>query len=189
MPKGGRRSGAKILEAPYIVTMDAQRRVLKGGALLVEGNAISAVGSRDELWSRAPGAERLVFDRHVLLPGFIDCHEHASQMLGRGLADDVDEVTVRWGWDRIYPWEAILEEEDVYTGALLTAVELVRNGVTCFADPGGFLMDPVAKAVADPASGPCSPWAGWIRGPRDSRFRRRSFTKIPPGGRLAPPRD
>jgi 5-methylthioadenosine/S-adenosylhomocysteine deaminase len=149
MPKGDGRSGAKILEAPYIVTMDAQRRVLKGGALLVEGNAISAVGSRDELWSRAPGAERLVFDRHVLLPGFIDCHEHASQMLGRGLADDVDEVTVRWGWDRIYPWEAILEEEDVYTGALLTAVELVRNGVTCFADPGGFLMDPVAKAVAE----------------------------------------
>ena len=149
MPGGDGRSGAKILEAPYIVTMDSQRRVLKGAALLVEGNTISAVGLRDEIQSRAPDAERLLFDRHAILPGFIDCHEHATQMLGRGLADDVAEVTVRWGWDRIYPWEAVLEEEDVYVGALLTAVELVRNGVTCFADPGGFLMDPVAKAVAE----------------------------------------
>ncbi|MBI2880373.1 MAG: amidohydrolase [Candidatus Tectomicrobia bacterium] len=149
MAGGDDRFQAKILEAPYIVTMDGQRRVLKGGALLVRGNAISALGSRRELQALAPDAELLSFDRHALLPGFIDGHEHATQMLGRGLADDVDEVKVRWGWDRIYPWEAVLEEEDVYTGALLTAVELVRNGVTCFADPGGFLMEPVARAVAE----------------------------------------
>jgi 5-methylthioadenosine/S-adenosylhomocysteine deaminase len=70
-------------------------------------------------------------------------------MLARGLADDIDEVRVRWGWDRIFPWEAALEEEEVYVGGLLTAVELIRNGVTCFADPGGFHMDPIARAVAE----------------------------------------
>ncbi|MFQ5912838.1 MAG: amidohydrolase family protein [Nitrospinota bacterium] len=149
MADGGSHPGAKILAAPWIVTMDADRRVLKDGAVMIRDNRISAAGTVGELRSLAPDAELLTFDRHALLPGLVDAHEHATQMLGRGLADDVDEVKVRWAWDRIYPWEAILEEEDIYVGALLTAAELVRNGVTCFADPGGVLMDPVARAAAE----------------------------------------
>lgn len=138
-----------LLTAPYVVTMDPSRRVLRDGAVLVHGTTIEAIGARAELDQRAPGAERLDFDRHVLLPGFVDCHLHATQTLARGLADDIDEVGVRWGWDRIFPWEAALEEEDSYVGGLLTAVELLRNGVTCFADPGGFHMSPIARAVAE----------------------------------------
>jgi 5-methylthioadenosine/S-adenosylhomocysteine deaminase len=138
-----------LLAAPYVITMDGTRRVLKDGAVLVRGAVIEAVGTRRELEARAPDAERLVLERHAILPGFVDGHLHATQMLARGLADDIDEVTVRWGWDRIFPWEAVLEEEDVYVGGLLTAVELIRNGVTCFADPGGFHMDPIARAVVE----------------------------------------
>jgi len=144
-----RAAGRTLLSAPFIVTMDPSRRVLRDGAVLVRGATIEAIGSRADLEPRAPEAERLAFERHVLLPGFVDCHLHATQMLARGLADDIDEVGVRWGWDRIFPWEAALEEEDIYVGGLLTAVELVRNGVTCFADPGGFHMHPIARAVAE----------------------------------------
>jgi 5-methylthioadenosine/S-adenosylhomocysteine deaminase len=138
-----------LVAAPYVITMDGTRRVLKDGAVLVRGAVIEAVGTRRALEARAPDAERLVLERHAVLPGFVDGHLHATQMLARGLADDVDEVEVRWGWDRIFPWEAALEEEEVYVGGLLTAVELIRNGVTCFADPGGFHMDPIARAVAE----------------------------------------
>ena len=138
-----------LIAAPYVITMDATRRVLKDGAVLVRGALIDAVGFRRELEVLAPDAERLILDRHAILPGFVDGHLHATQMLARGLADDIDEVTVRWGWDRIFPWEAALEDEEAYVGGLLTAVELIRNGVTCFADPGGFLMDPIARAVAE----------------------------------------
>jgi 5-methylthioadenosine/S-adenosylhomocysteine deaminase len=138
-----------LVAAPYVITMDGTRRVLKDGAVLVRGAVIEAVGTRRALEARAADAERLVLERHAVLPGFVDGHLHATQMLARGLADDVDEVEVRWGWDRIFPWEAALEEEEVYVGGLLTAVELIRNGVTCFADPGGFHMDPIARAVAE----------------------------------------
>ncbi len=142
-------AGDRLLAAPYVVTMDPARRVLKDGAVLVRGHRIEAVGFRSDLEARAPAATRVALDRHVLLPGFVDGHLHATQMLARGLADDIDEVKVRWGWDRIFPWEAALEEDDVYVSGLLTAVELVRNGVTCFADPGAFHMDPIARAVRD----------------------------------------
>jgi 5-methylthioadenosine/S-adenosylhomocysteine deaminase len=138
-----------LIAAPYVVTVDASRRILKDGAVLVQGGAIEAVGFRPDLESLAPDAERLPLAGHVLLPGFIDGHLHAAQTLARGIADDIDEVAVRWGWDRIFPWEAALEEEDLYISGLLTAVELVRNGVTCFADPGAFHMDPIARAVAE----------------------------------------
>jgi 5-methylthioadenosine/S-adenosylhomocysteine deaminase len=140
---------ATLLTAPYVVTMDGPRRVLVDGAVLVRGAVIEAVGHRRELETRVPGADRIALDRHVILPGFVDGHLHATQMLARGLADDIDEVTVRWGWDRIFPWEAALGEEELYVGGLLTAVELLKNGVTCFADPGGFDMHPIARAVAE----------------------------------------
>jgi 5-methylthioadenosine/S-adenosylhomocysteine deaminase len=138
-----------LITAPYVITVDATRRVLKDGAVLVRGPIIEAIGLRRELEARAPEAERIDLPRHAVLPGFVDAHLHATQMLARGLADDIDEVKVRWGWDRIFPWEAALEEEDIYVGGLLTAVELIRNGVTCFADPGGFHMDPIARAVVE----------------------------------------
>lgn len=139
----------RLLTAPYVITMDGARRVLKDGAVLVRGAVIEAVGHRAALAALAPDAEPVALDGHALLPGFVDGHLHATQMLARGLADDIDEVTVRWGWDRIFPWEAALDEEALYVGGLLTAVELVRNGVTCFADPGGFDMHPIARAVAE----------------------------------------
>ena len=138
-----------LLTAPYVVTVDARRRIVKDGAVLVEGARIAAVGPARELGRLAPHAHELALDGHALLPGFVDGHLHATQTLARGLADDVDEVNVRWGWDRIFPWEAALDEEDIYVSALLAAVELVRSGVTCFADPGAFTMAPVARAVAD----------------------------------------
>jgi 5-methylthioadenosine/S-adenosylhomocysteine deaminase len=138
-----------LIAAPYVITMDPSRRIVADGAVLVRGAVIDAVGFRRELEARAPDAERIVLDRHVVLPGFVDGHLHASQMLARGLADDIDEVKVRWGWDRIFPWEAALGDEEAYVGGLLTAVELLKNGVTCFADPGGFLMDAIARAIAE----------------------------------------
>ena len=138
-----------LLAAPYVVTVDAARRVLEDGAVLVRGAVIEAVGFRAELESMAPEAERLPLAGHVILPGFVDGHLHATQTLARGIADDIDEVAVRWGWDRVFPWEAALEDDDVYVSGLLTAVELVRNGVTCFADPGAFRMNPIARAVAE----------------------------------------
>lgn len=138
-----------LLTAPYVVTMDGSRRVLKDGAVLVRGRTIDAVGFRADVEAMAQDSERRVLEHHVLMPGFVDCHLHATQMLARGLADDIDEEKVRWGWDRIFPWEAALEEEEIYVGGLLTAVELIRNGVTCFADPGGFQMHPIARAVAE----------------------------------------
>ena len=41
-------------------------------------------------------------------------------------------------FDRMYPYEAALESDDVRVSAQFAASELLRHGVTCFIDPGNY---------------------------------------------------
>src|ERR1700687_6147569 len=47
------------------------------GAVLIRGDGIVAVGSVDQVSSRAsPTANRHSFPGHTIMPGLIDCHVH-----------------------------------------------------------------------------------------------------------------
>lgn len=70
---------------------------------------------------------------------------HTSQHLARGIADDVDLMT--WLHGRIWPYESNMTEEDSYISTLLCCVELIRSGVTCFAEAGGQHVPEMARAV------------------------------------------
>jgi 5-methylthioadenosine/S-adenosylhomocysteine deaminase len=83
----------------------------------------------------------------VVTPGFIDCHLHSSFQLSRGLADEANAQSFLF--DRMYPYEAALEADDVRVAAALAASELLRHGVTCFVDPGNYHPDAsVAGAIS-----------------------------------------
>ena len=72
----------------------------------------------------------------VATPGFVDAHLHSSFHLSRGLADEANAQSFLF--DRMYPYEAALEAEDVRVSAQFAASELLRHGVTCFIDPGNY---------------------------------------------------
>jgi 5-methylthioadenosine/S-adenosylhomocysteine deaminase len=128
-----------------VVTLDDRRRIVRDGAVAVRDGRIVEVGKADALAPRYPAAERLDAAGHVVLPGFIDTHQHATQILAKSIADDV--TFWQWCYERIFPFDAALSEDDVYWGALLAGLELVRSGITCFADPGGPHPAAVARAV------------------------------------------
>jgi len=131
-----------------ILTMDDSRRQFNNGALLVEDDRITAIGTADELLAHAgPGVERIDLRGRWLLPGLINTHVHTSQQLARGLADDVDLLT--WLHRRIWPYESSLTEEDSYISTLLCGLEQIRSGVTCFAEPGGQFVAGMARAVRE----------------------------------------
>ncbi len=119
--------------------MDGAGTVLDPGVVEVEGGRIAHVGPEptDEE-AEARSARGL-----IVVPGLVNTHCHLSQQLGRGLADDVDLLT--WLRDRIWPYEAALDEEDVEVSALACALEQIRNGVTTIADPGGQHVDGAAS--------------------------------------------
>jgi 5-methylthioadenosine/S-adenosylhomocysteine deaminase len=78
------------------------------------------------------------------LPGMINCHTHVPMTLFRGIAEDQSLDT--WLKKNVWPLEAHLKPEDIYAGALLGCLEMIKSGTTCFADMY-FHEDRVAGAV------------------------------------------
>ena len=81
----------------------------------------------------------------LAIPGFVNAHTHASMTLLRSFADD--KKLMDWLNEDIWPIEAKMNHEDIYMGAELAAVEMIRTGTTAFADMYGPHMDEVAKVV------------------------------------------
>lgn len=144
-----RRVKRFVVSGSYVVTMNAGRQIIKDGAVVVEKDRIVAVGKKEDILSQYPGVKVISGEDKMVLPGIIDSHLHLTQTLARGLTDDIDGVKVRWSWDRVYPWESELTEEDVYNSALMCILECIKNGTTTVNDPGGFHMDAVARAIED----------------------------------------
>lgn len=68
----------------------------------------------------------------AILPSFHNAHTHASMTLLRGYADDMELHT--WLSQHIWPFEAKLTEDDIYWGAKLACLEMIKSGTTFFAD-------------------------------------------------------
>ena len=111
--------------------------------VLIEGNRIARIATGI---SAPAGAEVLDGTDKAIIPGFINTHTHASMTLFRGYGDDLPLMT--WLEDYIWPVEAQMTAHDVYVGARLACLEMLRSGTTCFLD---MYMHPLetAKAVEE----------------------------------------
>ena len=79
------------LNADVLVTMDAQRREIKGGALVADGPALLWVGATAELPAQyrrmADEGQARVLDMRgkVVTPGLVNTHHHMYQSLTRAV--------------------------------------------------------------------------------------------------------
>lgn len=125
-----------IADIDWLITVDQGRRIIRDAAVAVAGGRIVAVDKSAAIAERYAPARTVDGRRTVATPGFVDCHLHSSFQLSRGLADEANAQSFLF--DRMYPYEAALEGEDVQVSAQLAAAELLRHGVTCFVDPGNY---------------------------------------------------
>lgn len=135
-----------LLKNGYIVSMNGAGQVFDGGNVLVENDKIIAVGIVDERLVK-PDAEVIELDGKYVLPGFVNTHVHTSQQISRGVGDDVDFKT--WLHERMWPFESNMTEEDSYISTLMCCLELIKSGVTSFAEPGGQFVSGMCRAVAE----------------------------------------
>ena len=82
----------------------------------------------------------------AIIPGLINMHTHAAMTLFRGFGDDMPLIP--WLEEKIWPNEAKLTYEDVYWGAKLACVEMLRSGTTTFFDMY-HKLDATAQAVEE----------------------------------------
>jgi 5-methylthioadenosine/S-adenosylhomocysteine deaminase len=111
--------------------------------LRAEGGLIAELGPSVEA---QPDDEVIDAAGLLLSPPMVNGHTHAAMTLFRGFGDDMP--LMEWLRTKIWPAEAKLDPEDVYWGARLACVEMIRAGTARFFDMYWFGPD-VARAVAD----------------------------------------
>jgi len=134
-----------LIEHATVLTLDAERRILSAGSVLVDGRDIVQVGPAASV--RAPRPPDRVIDgrRYLVAPGFVDTHVHLTEHLSRGLM--LDDIPVpRYLPDWLLPLYSTVTPEEEQAAALLACVEMIRTGTTTFCE-AGTLFD--VAAVAD----------------------------------------
>ncbi|MGW7075606.1 amidohydrolase [Streptomyces sp. NPDC054866] len=126
---------------------DAKGQVgfLDDAAVVVRDGRIDAVTTTPEV-AGIQAAEYIDARGQAALPGLINCHTHTPMVALRGIAEDLPAH--EWFNDWIWPIESNLTERVVGLGARLACAEMIRGGVTTFADHY-FAMDTVADVVAE----------------------------------------
>lgn len=129
-----------------ILTMDAAYTRFPAGAVAITGDSIVAVGERADLVGRFTARRTIDCGGKVLMPGLVNAHTHVPMTLLRGLADDL-RLDV-WLMGYIMPVEREFVSPDfVKLGTSLACAEMIRSGITSFADMYYF-EDAVAEATA-----------------------------------------
>lgn len=135
-----------LLTHAILLTMDEAYSTFEPGAIAIAGDSILALGAEKDIL-QAYTAEKIIdCQGKVLMPGLINAHTHAPMSLLRGLADDL-RLDV-WLMGYMMPVEKEFASPDFVTlGTQLACAEMIRSGVTCFADMYYFEED-IARATS-----------------------------------------
>ena len=68
----------------------------------------------------------------IVMPGLINCHTHLGMSIFRTTNDDL--TLDSWLNNKIWPIEDKLTDDDLYYTTLLSMVEMIKTGSTCFND-------------------------------------------------------
>ena len=137
-----------IWSARYVITEDAQHRVIENGAVAIRAVRIVGVGTKADINGRFQAAHRLDRPDAILAPGLVDTHTHAAMSLFRGIADD--KKLQDWLNNFIFPAEAKNVSPDfVRWGTRLGCLEMLLGGTTTFTDM--YYFEDVVAEVAKEA--------------------------------------
>jgi 5-methylthioadenosine/S-adenosylhomocysteine deaminase len=143
--KPPREKADLLIRGGTVVTMDADRRIIEGGAVAIRGERIVAVGPAAEVERQFQPTRTIDARSKLVMPGLINTHTHAPMTLLRGIRDDVELMV----WLQQYIWPAEgknVSPEFVKWGTLLGCWEMIQSGTTTFADMY-FFEDEVAAAA------------------------------------------
>lgn len=125
-----------ILGNGRMITRDADNPYMECGAVVIDGTKIVKAGTLSEVKAAYPDAEFLDAKGKVIMPAFINAHEHIYSAFARGLSvkgydpkgflDILDGMW--WTIDRN------LTLQDTYLSAKATYIDSIKNGVTTVFD-------------------------------------------------------
>jgi len=127
---------ATIIGPGTVITQDAAWRVIRDGAVVVEGDAVLDTGGFGEMLMRYPGAAIHDAGGRTIMPGLINAHAHFYGLFARGISlKDPAPITFRQVLERLW-WrlDRALDHEGVRLSALLGGIAALRAGCTTVID-------------------------------------------------------
>jgi 5-methylthioadenosine/S-adenosylhomocysteine deaminase len=136
-----------LLTHATVLCMDESFTLYPDGAVAVTGDSLLAIGPEQEVAAAFTADEVIDCGGKVILPGLVNAHTHVPMTLLRGLADD-RRLDV-WLLGYMMPVEReFVSPEFCRVGTLIACAEMIRSGVTCFADMYYF-EDSIAEATVE----------------------------------------
>ena len=138
-----------IANADVVVTMDAARREIAGGDVLIRAGAVAAVGKSIV----AAGATRIEARGCVVTPGLVNTHHHLYQSMTRAVPGGQDALLFGW-LKTLYPIWGRMGPEEIRVSALTGLAELALSGCSLTSDhlylfPNGARLDDTIDAARE----------------------------------------
>lgn len=111
-----------------IITMNSKMEAITEGDVVFQDDRIIYIGSNYD------GEVDRVIDAtgKIVMPGLINCHTHLGMSIFRATNDDYS--LDKWLNDFIWPIEDKMNDDDLYYTTLLSCIEMIKTGTTCFND-------------------------------------------------------
>lgn len=122
----------------YIVTQDAQRRILKGD-VVIENDVIISVGPT----FNGTADREIDATGDIVMPGMINTHTHVAMSVMKGVVDD---LTFPDFLNKVFKIDSDRTDKDLDIGTKLGCMEMMRGGTTTFMDLY-YSEDVIAKAT------------------------------------------
>jgi 5-methylthioadenosine/S-adenosylhomocysteine deaminase len=136
-----------ILSGGIVVTMNRAFDLIYDGAVAIKDEKIVAVGAKDDILKAYSSDNIIDCTGKYITPGLVNAHTHVPMTLLRGLADDL-RLDV-WLLGYMMPTERkFVTPEFCRLGTKIACAEMIRSGVTAFADMYYFESE-VAAATAE----------------------------------------
>jgi 5-methylthioadenosine/S-adenosylhomocysteine deaminase len=118
----------KLVRGKYVLLgSGVQRRVIKNGAVYIEGDTIQEIGSYKRLLKDRRPEFVLGSNNQVIMPGLVNAHYHGGWgSLQLGVADSPLET-----WLSSFRLHQSLTQIDSYDSTLLACIKQIESGVTC----------------------------------------------------------
>lgn len=144
----------RFYNAKILLTKEDKTFEILEGELWVKGNEICYIGdgSREEKVYEGLALPVILWDREIdvkgnlLMPGFKNAHTHSGMTFLRSMADDLP--LQEWLFEKVFPKENQLQEEDLYWLTALANLEYLTSGITSQFDMY-FFQEQVAKVCVD----------------------------------------
>lgn len=118
----------------------------KDFSIAIKDSLILEIGKTREMKTKYEGKEVISGKGKLAMPGFVDGHTHTSQQLLRGrITDEYPVIYLRFN----LPYESKLDETDIELCTSLSCLEMIKSGITSFADAGSMNMHKVIEKVSE----------------------------------------